>query len=354
MSPTPTPVPRVALAPGYTIPRIVTGGWQLAGGHGPVDRAAAIDGIRAFVDAGLTAFDCADIYTGVEALLGEGLGALRRDRGPEAARGVQVHTKYVPDLDALPTLTPAQVQATIDRSLQRLGLEALDLVQFHWWDFDVPGWVDAARWLDDLRRAGKIRHIGVTNFDVAHLRPIVEAGVPVVSHQVQYSLLDQRPDGAMSDFCARHGIQLLCYGSIAGGFLADRWLDVAEPAAFGNRSLIKYRLIVDECGGWPALQGRLVLLDAMARRRQASIAQLAAAWTLSRPQVAAAIVGARGPAHLAETCRIPDVAFDADELRAIDILLSQSPGPRGDVYELERIKGGKHAAIMKYNLNRDA
>jgi aryl-alcohol dehydrogenase-like predicted oxidoreductase len=352
---TPSPaIPRVSLAPGYTIPRIVTGGWQLAGGHGPVDHAAAIDGLRAFVDAGLTAFDCADIYTGVEELFGEGLRALRRDRGADAARGVQVHTKYVPDLDALPTLTHAQVEATIDRSLRRLGVEALDLVQLHWWDYAVPGWVTAARWLDDLRRAGKIRHLGVTNFDVAHLQPIVEAGVPVVSHQVQYSLLDQRPAGAMTGFCARHGIQLLCYGTIAGGFLGDRWLDVADPPALTNRSLIKYRLVIDEGGGWNALQARLVLLHGIARRHQATIAQVAAAWTLSRPQVAAAIVGARGPAHLADTCRIPTLALDTDELRAIDTLLSQSPGPAGDVYELERVKGGKHAAIMKYNLNRGA
>jgi aryl-alcohol dehydrogenase-like predicted oxidoreductase len=346
------PVPRVALAPGYTIPRVITGGWQLAGGHGPVDRAAAIDGMRAFVDAGLTAFDCADIYTGVEELFGEGLAALRRDRGAEAARGVQVHTKYVPDLDALATLTRAQVEATVDRSLRRLGVEALDLVQLHWWDYDVPGWVQAALWLDDLRRVGKVRHIGVTNFDVAHLRPVVEAGVPVVSHQVQYSLLDQRPAGAMAAFCAEHGIQLLCYGSIAGGFLSDRWLDVADPAEIANRSLIKYRLIVDECGGWNALQARLVLLSGMARRHGATIAQVAAAWTLSRPRVAAVIVGARGSTHLEATRRIPGVALDQDELGAIDILLSQGPGPAGDVYALERVKGGRHAGIMRYNLGR--
>jgi aryl-alcohol dehydrogenase-like predicted oxidoreductase len=352
MSTHPPAMPRVALAPGYTIPRVVTGGWQLAGGHGAVDRAAAIDGMRAFVDAGLTAFDCADIYTGVEALFGEGLAALRRDRGAEAARAVQVHTKYVPDLEVLPRLTRADVETTIDRSLRRLGVEALDLVQFHWWDYDVPGWVQAAQWLDDLRRAGKVRHIGVTNFDVAHLRPIVEAGVPVVSHQVQYSLLDQRPAGGMDAFCARHGIQLLCYGSIAGGFLSDAWLDTADPAALTNRSLVKYRLIIEECGGWSALQARLVLLSGMAQRHGATIAQLAAAWTLSRPQVAAVIIGARGSAHLAATRRIPHLELDPDELRAIDMLLSQGSGPAGDVYALERTKGGRHAGIMKYNLGR--
>ena len=348
------PVPRVALALDYTIPRVITGGWQLAGGHGPVDRAAAIEGMRAFVDAGLTAFDCADIYTGVEALFGEGLAALRRDRGDEAARGVQVHTKYVPDLDALPTLTRAQVEATIDRSLQRLGVEALDLVQFHWWDVEVPGWVEAAQWLDALRRAGKIRHIGVTNFAVPHLAAIVEAGVPVVSHQVQYSLLDQRAAGAMTAFCARHGVHLLCYGSMAGGFLSERWLDVPDPAALANRSLVKYRLIVEECGGWTALQARLAVLGDIARRLGASIAQVAAAWTLGRAEVAAVIVGARGPAHLASTRRIADLVLEADDLQRLDALLADSPGPTGEVYGLERERGGRHAAIMKYDLGRGA
>ena len=115
-----------------------------------------------FVDAGITTFDCADIYTGVEALIGEWL---KRRGARGAAVPVQVHTKYVPDLDRLPTHSRADVVRGVDRSLARLGVERLDLVQLHWWDYDVPGYVDAAAWLDELRRAGKIRHVGLTNFD---------------------------------------------------------------------------------------------------------------------------------------------------------------------------------------------
>jgi aryl-alcohol dehydrogenase-like predicted oxidoreductase len=127
---------------------------------------------------------------------------------------------------------------------------------------------------------------------------------------------------------------------------------VADPDGITNRSLVKYRLIIDECGGWDALQARLLLLSGIARRHDATIAQVAAAWTLSRPQVAAAIVGARGAAHLDATRRIPGLRLDEDELRALDTLIARSPGPAGDVYTLERVKGGRHAGIMRYNLNR--
>ena len=172
-------IPRVTLAPGYTISRIVKGGWQLAGGHGAIDHRAAIADMHAFVDAGITTFDCADIYTGVEALIGEFI----RERGRSS--DLQIHTKYVPDRSRLAGLTAADVAGTVERSLARLGVEALDLVQFHWWDYAVPGAIDALGWLDDHRRAGRIRHLGVTNFDTPTLTALLDAGLPVVSHQVQ-------------------------------------------------------------------------------------------------------------------------------------------------------------------------
>ena len=171
------PVPRIELAPGYTISRLLKGGWQLAGGHGAVDAAAAHDDMDRFVAAGITTFDCADIYTGVEALIGAWI-ARRSARG--GAAPVQIHTKYVPDLDRLATHSRADVVRGVDRSLARLGVERLDLVQLHWWDYDAAGYVDAAGWLDEQRRAGKIRHVGLTNFDRERLSEIVAAGIPVV------------------------------------------------------------------------------------------------------------------------------------------------------------------------------
>ena len=218
-------VPRVALAPGYTIPRLVKGGWQLAGGHGAVDRDAALADMRAFVAAGMTSFDCADIYTGVEALIGDFV----RARG--SAAGLQIHTKYVPDLAALGTLTAEDVAAAVARSRTRLGVDVLDLVQFHWWDYDRPGMVEAARWLQARQLAGEIRHLGLTNCNTSAVRAILDAGVPIVSHQVQYSLLDQRPAGAMTTLCAARDIGLLCYGALAGGFFSARWLGSSSTSS---------------------------------------------------------------------------------------------------------------------------
>ena len=341
-------IDRVALAPDYTISRIIKGGWQLAGGHGPIARERALADMRAFVDAGITTFDCADIYTGVEALIGEFLGALP----PSLRQGIRVHTKYVPDRAALPTLTAPAIAAAIEGSLRRLRVEALDLVQFHWWDYAIPGYVDAALVLTRLKETGKIRQIGVTNFDVPRLGEILAAGVPVVSHQVQCSLIDQRPLGAMRDLCREHAIALLAYGSLAGGFLSDRYLGAPEHGgALANRSLVKYRLVINEFGGWRLFQSLLQVLHAVARRHETSIGAVAVAYTLQLPQVAAAIVGATRAAHLERTVQAAALALQPEDLAAIEDVRACATGPHGDVYTLEREAGGPHARIMKDDLN---
>jgi hypothetical protein len=148
-------IPRVELAPGLSISRVIKGGWHLAGDHGEVDPDGALRDMAAFVDAGITTFDCADIYNGVEELIGR----FRRQYPGHAAR-LRVHTKFVPDLDQLPTVDRAYVERIVDRSLQRLGVEQLDLVQFHWWDCEVPRYVEVALELEQLRRAGKIDQPG--------------------------------------------------------------------------------------------------------------------------------------------------------------------------------------------------
>jgi aryl-alcohol dehydrogenase-like predicted oxidoreductase len=109
-------------------------------------------------------------------------------------------------------------------------MERLDLVQFHWWDYSEPRWLEALGWLDDLRAKGKVRLIGGTNFDAPHVREILEAGVPLASMQVQYSVLDHRPENGLAALCEAHGVGLLCYGSVAGGLLSDHWLGRPEPS----------------------------------------------------------------------------------------------------------------------------
>ena len=336
----------VTLAPGFVVSRIAKGNWQLAERHGAAyARDAALDGMRRFAESGITLFDCADHYVGVEELI----GTFRR-RYPDLARRIRVSTKLVPDLASLPRLKRRDVEAIVDTSLARLGQERLDLVQFHWWDYRIPGYVDAMHWLDDLRRAGKLELIGTTNFDTARLAEIVASGVPLATNQVQYSILDQRPEHGLATLCAAHGIQLLCYGTLAGGFIQERWLGEPAPRPpFANRSLVKYRLIIDDFGGWERFQALLAVLAAIATRHDRSLAGVAIRYVLDKPGVAVALVGARDAGHLADLVR-PVTLDDADRA-AIGEVIAQAPGPRGDCYELERVEGGRHSAIMWKNQN---
>jgi aryl-alcohol dehydrogenase-like predicted oxidoreductase len=307
-----------------------------------------------FVDAGITTFDCADIYTGVESLIGQYLGRLRERAGPTAVDRIQLHTKFVPDLDTLATLSQADVERAINRSLRRLGVDRLDVVQLHWWDYRIGRVIDVARWLDTLRRAGKIRHLGLTNFDAAHVRTLHRAGLPVVSHQVQYSVLDRRPAGAMAETCAHAGIGLLGYGVLAGGFLSERHLGQPPPAPpLENRSLVKYRLIIDEFGGWDLFQDVLRTLNTIAQRRGVGIGAVAIRWVLDQPQVAGVIVGARHARHLDDIRAACALELTDADRAAIAAVQARSSGPTGDVYALERVPGGRHAAIMRYALNRN-
>jgi aryl-alcohol dehydrogenase-like predicted oxidoreductase len=341
-------IPRIKLAADYEISRLIKGGWHLAGGHGDVSPAQATRDMAAFVEAGITTFDCADIYTGVEELIGR----FRREY-PTLARQLRVHTKFVPDLGDLTRVDAAYVERVIDRSLQRLGVERLDLVQFHWWDYAVPRYVDVALELERLRRAGKIDRIGLTNFGTPEVAALLAAGVPVFAHQLQYSLLDARPEHGMIELCQRHGIALLCYGTVAGGFLSDRWLGQPVPTGpLANRSLVKYQLIIDEFGGWPLFQAMLRALRTVADRHGCDIATVATRAVLDQPGVAAAIVGATSTAHLAAHSAIGGLTLDDADRAGLAAVISQRRGPPGDVYTLERDRNGPHGRIMKYELNK--
>ena len=343
---------RTTLRPGYDIPRVIRGAWQLSEGHSSVDKSTAIDDFIAAADAGFVAIDCADHYLGVEALIGafrERYGALR---GAEALAAVKIHTKYVPDLDSLLTVSRADARAIITRSLQRLGQDRLDLVQFHWWDYSVPRYVEVASWLGDFAREGLIDLVGGTNFGVAQVRDMIEGGVPIRAMQVQYSVLDQRPAAEMAQLAKEKGFSFLCYGTLAGGFLSERWLGAPDPGDVAeNRSLVKYRLIIEEFGGWNAFQALLKTLSRIGQKYGTGIGAVAIRHVLDQPAVGAAIVGARSSAHLVETGKVSSLRLDADDRALIAGVLGARTGPFGDVYALERDRTGRHGRIMRYNLN---
>ena len=326
--------------------RVIAGCWQLAEGHG----SRIEDGhevLEAYTATGFRVFDAADIYTGVEALLGGFIAA----HGLQAE--VRVHTKLVPDLAALPHLTADDVVRAVDRSLARLRVPALDLVQFHWWDTAVPGYLAALDALVEQRRQGKVREIGLTNFDRARLAEILDHGIPVASMQVQMSLLDRRPRGAFAELAEQRGVDLLAYGSVAGGLLSDGWLGRPAPAdAPENRSLVKYLLIVEEAGGWATLQTLLRELRSVADERGSDVATVASAWCLGQPGVRACIVGVRSRRHLSRHLELRHVlALDDAEVARLERARAAFPEVPGEVYALERDRGGRHGRVMKYGLN---
>lgn len=342
---------RFELQPGYTISRVLKGGWHLAGGHGTVDEREAIHDMYGFVQAGITTFDCADIYTGVEELIGKFLKQYKEAIGSGDLSPVQIHTKYVPDYSALANLRKEDTEKIIDRSLVRLGIDRLDLVQFAWWDYSFPNYIDTAIHLQELQMEGKIRYIGVTNFDSAHIKEMIDAGISIAANQVQYSLLDHRPEHDMLTLPETRDIPLLCYGTVAGGFLSNRYLNTPDVDMQENRSLVKYRLIIDEFGGYDLFQETLSKLKIISEKHSRSISDVACQYILQKPMVGGIIVGARNTNHLQSLQELDTFKLDDEDLEAIQAIISSATGPEGPVYDLERDKDGKHGSIMRYNLN---
>lgn len=352
---------------------IIQGGWQLSGGHLIVgDRQTeadlVVDLLRAY-DAGINMFTCGDIYTGVEELYGRFIAAHCKRGGK--IEDITVCTTLVPDLDAIREgrVDEKYVRGVIRRSLNHFGVKCLDLVQFHWWDYSVPGYLKAAKALQQLCKEGLVRYIGLTNCDTEQTREMVDAGIPVASTQIQYSLLDRRPHtSGLVSLCEEHGIKILPYGVLAGGFLTDSWLGAQQPdsSTLANRSLVKYLLIIEEFGGWELYQELLRVLRGIADRCSpvmtstpgglrfvsVSIAMVAIQYVLSQNQVGGIIYGAHDGRHLQSTIASTALELSEEDLEEIAAVLSKAKGPSGSVFGLERDVSGCHGRIMRYNLSQ--
>ena len=327
-----TTVERHTLAPGLSISRVVTGLWQVADMERdgrPLDLDAAARAMLPYADAGLSAFDMADHYGSAEEIAGR-FRALRGAGAPAA----QLLTKWVP---APGGVSAESTRAAVVRALTRLRTERVDVLQFHAWRFSDASWLDALGHLADLRAEGLVGAIGVTNFDTAHLRVALASGVPLVSNQVSCSLIDRRARGGMAALCREFGLSLLAYGTLAGGFLGERWVGAAEPRVPATWSQMKYKRFIDAAGGWGAFQQVLSVVQGVAQRLNVTIANIATRYVLDQPAVAAAIVGARLGAseHLAENLGVFGWRLDDEARRALDgatAMLAAIPGDCGDEY----------------------
>ena len=324
-------IERSELAPGLSISRAITGLWQIAdmerdGRRLDLEHAAAA--MTAYVDAGLTTFDMADHYGSAELVAG-----LYRSRhgGP-----AQMLTKWVPRPGRV---SKAETRAAIERALTRLRVETIDLLQFHAWNYADPSWLDTIFELQELKTAGLIRCLGLTNVDATHLHMLLASGVEITSNQVSFSLLDQRAARALAPLCVEHGVHLLAYGTVAGGWLTERWLGAPEPEweRTGTWSQMKYGRFIRAAGGWGRFQTILAAAARVATRHQTSIANVASRFILEQRGVAAVIIGARlgERDHIADTARLFAFSLapeDVGELRAAMATLQPIPGDCGDEY----------------------
>ncbi|MEM7413943.1 MAG: aldo/keto reductase [Gemmatimonadota bacterium] len=345
-------IERTELAPGYDISRIIHGGWQFSAGH-RIDGTAldgAVDVLLESAELGVTTFDCADIYTGVEELYGR---FLQKWNTTSAWQPIQIHTKLVPDWSELERVDRSYVRGIVERSLSRLGVERLDLVQYYWWRDDVPGLEQTGLWLDELRVEGKIRHIAATNLDADRWQRVVRAGVPLVANQVQYSLLDRRPEARLVDELMTSDARILAFGTLAGGFLTDRWFGSEDPGSYASRSHTKYRLIIDEFGGWEPYQRLLEALARIADDVDADIPAVAARFVLDQRAVAAVITGATRPGQMRRNATATRLELSPEHHELLRRSVAGAPGPAGVVFGLERDRNGPHGRIMKVDLNAD-
>ena len=345
-------VERFELAKDYSISRVINGCWQLSEGHSLKSKLDMQDVMKAFhmlAERGFTTFDCADIYTGTEELLGEFLTELKSG-STLSPHDIQIHTKYVPDINLLSKVDYKYTEKIIDRSLKRQKREVLDLVQFHWWDYDVPGYVETANDLLKLKEKGKIRNIAVTNFDTKHLSEIVDAGIPIVSCQNQYSVFDRRVEKELLPYCKRKGIALLCYGTLSGGLLAGKWIG-KEKVDPDNRSQVKYLQVIEETLGWDGYQELLEMLARMAKKHSAVPDFLQAVYILSQEGVGASIIGVRNSSHVESNSHIFTFELDQSDINEIKQFLDNYTILEGEPFELERTDGSKFKNIMKMNLN---
>ena len=307
------------LTPDLTICKILNGMWQVAGGHGYIDHDLAVTDMMRYHDAGLRSWDLADIYGPAEDFIGMFRRRLSALKGKEEMNTIQALTKWVPQPVRI---TRSITKENVESSLRKMNVDSLDLLQFHWWDYNNPYYMDALRYLFDLRDERIIKDVGLTNFDTERIQIITDSNLKIVSNQVQYSIIDRRPEVKMIPFCIKHNVSLLAYGTICGGLISERYLGRVEPlgAELNTLSLRKYKRMIDAWGGWNLFQELLSNLSRIAQKHNVSIANVATRYILDKPGVAGVIIGVRlGIAdHINNNTQVFNLTLDKSDLNDID------------------------------------
>jgi len=303
---------------GPELSEIGLGTWVMGGpwrfGWGPADDRDSIAAIQRALDLDINWIDTAPAYGlgHAEELVGQALQG-RRDRVYIATKcGMVWNSKGVTRMD----LNPGSIRQEVEASLKRLRTEVIDLYQFHWPDPKVPvekSWRELIR----LRKEGKIRWLGVSNFDVALLERC-QAIEPVDSLQPPYNLLRREVEPEILPWCREHGVGVVAYSPMASGLLSGRF-DLARLAAddWRRRSaeFIEPRLSQN--------LRRIENLKSIAEHHGKTVGQLAVAWVLRHPAVTSAIVGARTVTQAEENMGAAAWRLADEEMAEIDRMLAE-------------------------------
>jgi methylglyoxal reductase len=316
---------------------VIFGAWAVGGWYwGGSDDAAAVAAIRAALDAGVTAIDTAPMYGcgHSERIVGQAIAG-RRDEvvvmtkvglrwdDPRGAHFFDDVDQQGDPLRVFRNLRPDSIRHEVDQSLQRLGVDVIDLVQCHWPDPTTPV-EESIGALVSLVEAGKVRAIGVSNFDVPLLdraKAALPATVPLASDQPRYSLLDREIERDVLRWCRSNAVGVVAYSPLEQGLLTGKVPPEREfPPSDGRSSDPAF-----------SVENRTNVLNALARAREVadvhrcSLAQLALAWVFHQPGVTAAIAGARSPQQARENALAAEVTLDRDEQRMLADLFAEAP-----------------------------
>jgi aryl-alcohol dehydrogenase-like predicted oxidoreductase len=298
------------------------GTWQFGGRWGGADDADSVAACHAALDAGVNWIDTADIY-------GQGraervVGRVVRERRDEvivATKGGVAWEAGPGGLRIWREASGAYLRQALERSLTALGMESVDLYQVHW-PVDGVAADDTFAELIRMRDEGKIRWIGVSNYHLADLEAAAGAA-PITSFQVGYHVMRRQVEEAELPWCRTHGVGVLAYGPLAHGLLTGR---MDESTAFpGNDWRAQSELFADEHFGERIAVVRRLEEIAAQSGRPGGVAELAVAWVLRRPEVTAAIVGARDAAQARGAAALARALLSADEEAAIDAVLAEYP-----------------------------
>lgn len=271
---------------GIPLPRLFSGLWQLSSpSWGTASTTQIQSHFQSHVSQGFAAYDMADHYGDAEILFGDFRASCTN---PDSIFGATKYCIFSPM-----NVTEDVVRANVTERCKRMRAEYVDLLQFHWQSYEDKQYIQVLKYLQGDPR---VHQLGLCNFDTERMEEIVQAGIKIHTNQVQFSLIDSRPVFKMGAACEKHDIKLLTYGTLCGGFIAEKWLDQPEPELFHRGitpSQRKYYEMIVNWGGWDLFQQLLRVLKKIAEHRNVSVSNVAARWVLDFPNVGAVIVGTR-------------------------------------------------------------